>query len=322
MVENKRKQYLKRYFGIFLGVLYGVMFRLLSIDMDIYDFNGVTFLVIIPIILSIIPITFSSTEIYKSKLKLFFYPFFTHILFFIVTFVTGLEDLLCILILGIPYFVIAGIVGLLAGFLIRDINNYNPNKKIYFILIFPFITSPIEHIFPNKSERFLVEENIIINKNYKKVWENILAVPKIKEEEYKNGIFQYIGIPRPICSVVYNNDKVKRYRVGYFTGGLELYEEIKKEEKYTFVQFEIDISKSRLRDTPTDKHILNNEELFKFETISYRLEPISENRTKLVLNCEYQLNSKMNFYAQFWADKIILDFEKRLLSVLKLKLEE
>ena len=43
---------------------------------------------------------------------------------------------------------------------------------------------------------------------------------------------------------------------------------------------------------------------------------------ELKLDCDYILDSKMNYYANFWAERIIKDFENKLLEVLKKKIEK
>ena len=109
-------------------------------------------------------------------------------------------------------------------------------------------------------------------------------------------------------------------RIGKFTDDLELFEYVTELEENKYVNFKIDISKSKLREKPTDQHVLKGN-YFKFENINYRLEKINSTQTKITLSCEYQINSKLNWYGNFWAESIIHDFEKRLLQSLKLKLD-
>ena len=90
--------------------------------------------------------------------------------------------------------------------------------------------------------------------------------------------------------------------------------------KGEFVEFQIHINESKLRDMPTDNHLLKSDH-FSFDNISYELKEIAPGITELILSCDYTLNSRMNGYANFWAEKIVKDFETRLLNALKLKIE-
>lgn len=308
-------KHFKQYIGFLIGALYGLVIRYFA------EFYGggvfvITFLYITPVIISIIPIFFSSTEIYQSKLKSFSYPFVSVFLFFVFALVTRLEDIACIVFMGAPAILAAGLVGFFAGMIKRKMMK---DKSLYSVVLLPFILLPIENIFPDKTENYSVQSKIVINKNAETIWNNIIEVPEISENEYEKGFFYYIGIPRPLSSKLEDKNG-KIYRIGYFSEGLQLYETISEQKENEFVNFKINIEESVLRDTPTDKHVLKGN-YFKFENISYKLNPISENQTELILTCDYRITSKMNFYADFWAKKIIKDFEVRLLQVLKNKME-
>lgn len=309
-----------QYLGIFFGVIYGLIIRILGDTenfADYYNIYSISFLWVTPIIIGLFPILFASNEIYKSKVKLFFYPIITVILFLITTLITRIEDLVCLLILGFPFLLAAGIIGLLLGAFVK---NRIKDKKLYSIILIPLLLNPIENLFPNKVEIYNVSSEIIINKSKAEIFPNLLSVPTISVNEYTTGFYQTIGIPRPINSEIFTNEN-EMFRIGHFTDGLKLYEYVSEITENEFVNFKIDLSKSQLRATPTDQHLLKSN-YFKFENINYTLEYISDSETKIILNCDYRIESKMNFYANFWAKSIIGDFEERLLKSLKLKLEK
>lgn len=309
----------KQVIGIILGALYGLAMRVIMnanigeiyID-NVFSFS---FFWIVPIVIAIIPILFAREEILKSTAKQFYFPIFSVFLFFIIALVTKLEDLMCLLILSLPYLLIAGIIGLIAGFII----NKRKANRLLSIAILPFILSPIEDVLPNDIEYNRISSEVIINKSDTLIWNNLIEVPEIKLTEYNKGFFNYMGIPRPIHSKLKQIGS-KEYRIGYFSEGLELYETIAQQEFLKYLEFEIHIDQSKLRDLPTDSHVLKGS-YFSFESISYTLEKLGENKTKLVLSCSYKLESNMNGYANFWAQHILYDFETRLLESLKFKFE-
>ena len=309
-----------QYLGILLGVIYGLIIRIIAdqeIFEDYYNIYSISFVWLAPIVIGLFPILFSSNEIYKSKTKLFFYPIITIILFLIVALITRIEDLVCLLIIGLPFLFVAGVIGLLLGVLVKG---RIKDKKIYSIILIPLLLNPIENLISNKEEVYSLSSEIIINKSKAQIFPNLLSVPTILDKEYQNGFYQKIGIPRPVNSEILTNQG-EMYRIGHFTDGLKLYEYVSEIKENQFVNFKIDLSKSQLRETPTDQHLLKSN-YFNFENINYSLEYISETETKIILNCDYKIESKMNFYANFWAKSIIGDFEKRLLQSLKTKLEK
>ena len=309
-----------QYIGIIIGAIYGIIIRIIGgieILNDYYSIYSITFIWITPIIICLLPIFITSNRVYKSNVKQFFLPFISIIVFFLLALSTRLEDALCLLILGIPFFIIAGVIGVVAAFFVKK---WKIKKGIYSILIVPLILNPIENLYPNNTKIFSIENSIIVNEDQGTIWENILEVPEIKNEEYNPGFFNFIGVPRPIKSETYYKDGLI-FRRGYFTDNLILVESISNIVENKYVNFKIHIDQSILRNTPTDRHLLKSK-YFSFQNISYKLEPINKKTYRIILRCEYKIESKMNFYANFWASKIINDFEKRLLDAIKLKLEK
>lgn len=303
--------------GIISGVIYGLIIRMLGEYFhDFYSIYSISFIWITPIMIGLFPILFSSTQLYKSKLKLFLYPILTVLLFMLTALIIQIEDLVCLLIIGWPFLLTAGIVGLVIGSVVKDKVD---SKKMYSILLLPLILNPIEHAIPNKAETFKVESSIVVHLTPEELFPNLLEVPVISENEYEPGFYQTIGVPRPVKSEI-KIDNGRIHRIGTFTEGLKLYEEITALDENRFVNFKIDLQKSQLRNKPTDQHLLKSS-YFNFENISYTLIPVAENQTKIVLSCDYQINSKMNLYANYWAENIIKDFEIRLLNALKFKFE-
>ncbi len=314
------KNQFSQYIGIVLGAIYGLCMRWF-VDADVfnefYSIYSICFLWITPIIIGLFPILLASNEIYTSRRKLFFYPILTIILFLIMALVSGFEDFVCLLIIGIPYLVVAGLLGLLLGVLVK---NNKKHKSLYSLVLIPFLVNPIEEMIPNISTTYSVSSEIMMEKSKEEIFPNLLSVPTLSDVEYKDGFYQFIGIPRPVFSVISMEDN-QMHRIAHFTDELKLYEYVSELKENEFVNFKIDLSKSQLRATPTDQHLLKNNSC-RFENINYTLLPISAEQTKVILNCDYRVDAKMNFYANFWAKSIIGDFEDRLLKAIKIKLEQ
>jgi hypothetical protein len=312
----------KKYSGVIVGALYGIAFRII-IGRDViigeYKLNtllGFTFLFLVPTIVGIIPIILTDKSDFKSTMTPFFLPIWSICLFFLFAIVTRAEDTICLLIIGTPFLIVAGLLGFLTSFIKEKINK----KKLYSIMLIPFLSLPIESQFDDYTANYRTESSIIINAQDSVIWDYLIEVPLIKENEYNKGLLNHLGIPRP------NQSKIevhggKEYRVGYFSDELILFEKIRDEQYLKQVSFEIDMDKSKFRNTPTDQHFVNSN-YFRFGDITYKLEKISPNQHRLILSCDYTVKSKVNFYVDFWANTIISDFENRLLASLKLKIEK
>lgn len=309
-----------KYIGIILSVLYAFVLRILFENNFLKgEFNGVfsiTFLFVIPIVMGIIPILFINNKIYLSTLASIIYPFISVLLFFSVSIVSRIEDLICVLIFFFPFFVLAAIAGLITRLLVK---NRAAKKGLYSVLIFPIVFNPIEANMPNNTNHYSTQYTITINQNKENVWSYLIEVPEIKNVEYEMGFYNYLGIPRPIKSKL---DTVENqiYRTGYFSDNLILKESIESIDTLKSVSFKVHLDKSTLRNKPTDRHVLKTG-VFEFGEIKYSLQSVNDQQTQLTLSCDYIIKSKLNSYAYFWANQIIKDFERRLLFSLKLKIE-
>ena len=77
-----------KYTGIILGGLYGLLYRVLCEKNDdiIYELSifSISFIWVLPIVIALIPIWFSREQIKSSRLKQFFFPIASVLLFFII----------------------------------------------------------------------------------------------------------------------------------------------------------------------------------------------------------------------------------------------
>jgi hypothetical protein len=315
----------KEYLGIILGALYAMVIRILGgmeILEDAFTIYSITFVWILPLFVSIIPVLVARNEMRNSRMKQFLYPFLSIMLFAAIALSTGLEDLICLFILAIPFIAGAAIFGLIVGIVLDKIDERKAkkNNNLYsLVLLLPLFLNPIESIFSSPEKEYEVKKQIRIHASKEKIWSTIIEVPEIKSDEYEKGFFNYIGVPRPVRSKLEIINGVQ-YRVGYFSDELKLVETISDLDPMKHVAFTIHIDKSQLRDLPMDEHILQSD-FFTFNTIAYTLIPAANDSVLLTLTCSYKIESKMNAYANFWAEEVIGDFETNLLKALKKKLE-
>lgn len=324
-MEHSKPIFRKASIGILLAALYGFVFRLIfeigplseeTNSIFVGRIFSITFLFVLPIIIAYIPFLIAREEMAAApKSKQFLYPILSVYTFLGVCVLTGLEDMICFMILFLPLSVVAGIAGLLLGQLLPK----KSKREFLTLLILPLLFASFESQIPEHYRIYEVESKIIIDATKAEVWEHIIEVPEITSEEYNRGFFNYMGIPRPVKSELKKVNGTQ-YRIGYFSDDLQLYEKISDMDSLRYVAFEIDLAASKLRDLPTDKHVLKGG-YFEFGTIAYSLEAVDSETTELILSCSYSIESSMNLYANFWAKHIIKDFEVKLLGALKSKIE-
>ena len=238
--------------GIALGIAYGLVTRLIFGHKA--TLASVTYLFIIPTILGIIPLMFADNEKLKSYRNIIFIPWLTIATFFLTMFLFGIEDFLCLLVLAAPFFIL-GTVGALIYRLVQ-INRQKSKGKLLSLVLLPFLFAPIEEYIKTPSDTFVVKSEVIINATPQLIWDNIVEVEKIKEDEYNSGFFNSLGIPRPISATV-DKKELGGERIGNFEGGLKFIETITEYEKNKKVSFDIKINPTTVREKVFDQHVLN-----------------------------------------------------------------
>lgn len=285
---------------------------------DFADLFSITFVWILPIIVGLTPLMFSPKEDLQSIGFRIFWPVFSVLIFFILCYGTGLEDIICILIISIPFVIVAAVSGVIFGGIIL---RYRKKRGIiYSIILLPILTGIVEPKFPTPTKLYETTSSIIIHANTSTIWENIVRVDTIGDTEYTKGFFNYAGIPRPLFAEL-DKDTLGGTRIGHFEGGLEFQERIIHWEKDKSVTFDIEIIPSKENKTIFERHMLDGEH-FKFLNATYKLTELNNGHTELQLTTKYQLDTKVNFYGEFWGQKLLTDFQDRLVKVIKTRCEK
>lgn len=301
--------------GIVLGIAYGLVTRLVFGQKA--TLASITYLFIIPTILGIIPLMFADNNKLKSYRNIIFIPWLTISTFFLTLFLFGIEDFICVLILAAPFFML-GTIGALAYRLIQ-INKKKRKGTLVTLILLPFLFAPIEDYIKSPSDIYNIKSEVIISAKPETIWNNIVEVRKINQQEYHSGFFNSVGIPRPVSASV-DRKEIGGQRIGNFEGGLKFIETITEYQENKKVSFDIKIDPATVKQKVFDQHVLNGN-YFTFVNATYELTQLGNGQVKLILSSSYQLTSTINFYGKFWGDIILSDFQDRLLDVIENRCE-
>jgi hypothetical protein len=315
------KQFFSKYGGVLIGSLYGLAMRILFGDLLDYGWTNlftITFVWILPVIIGIIPLLFATQEQLASASYRLTRPVLTVFLFFLFCFWSGREDIICIVIISIPYVIGAMVAGYAFA---KGIQYYRKKKGIFYsIFLLPLLTGLLEDQLPTPAKTYEIRTPIVVNAPAATLWENVIRVKEIAPAEYSKGFFNYAGIPRPLFAEL-DKDTLGATRIGHFEGGLIFKETVTEWQRNQMVSFDIQVIPGSIRNTIFDQHILKGKH-FKFLNASYILTPINDKQTELSLVCTYQLTTRINGYGAFWGNQLLTDFQERLLAVIKKRCEE
>ncbi len=314
---------LATYGGMLIGALYGLFIRYVfglnsKFVFDFADLFSITFVWVLPIIMGLIPLLLATKAQLENWTFRMLAPALTVIFFLGFCLVTRLEDFICIFIIGIPYFLMAAVVGLLFG---KWLLAYKSKRSLFLSVVFlPFVLAWVENTIPAPSAAFEVNTPIIIHAPAAIVWQNIVRVREIQASEYQKGLYNYAGIPRPIYAE-FDNDTLGATRIGHFEGGLQFKEKVVVWKRNHEVAFSIQLIPGSVRNAIFDQHVLKGNH-FRFLQAAYQLKSIDATTTELRLLTNYQLHTSINAYGSFWGQRLMTDFQTRLLQVIKARCEQ
>ncbi|MCL9805216.1 hypothetical protein NAT51_06775 [Flavobacterium amniphilum] len=304
------------YLGLLISIIYSLAIRYAA-EFGYIDINSASYLVIVPIIVGFIPFFYNAESFIKNVFECILFPLFSTLLFLLIAVITHIEELLCFIIIGLPYIIVSIIVSLMIRIYKMNRMPQNINRNyLPPLLILPLLTGVIEKNTKETNIDYTTETSIIMNANNKEIWANLHAVPNLSGYT-TTGYLNRMGIPKPVRS---DYDSVKNVRLGYFDNGIVLNEKVIEEKYGQKLSFSIDFSRSVLKNSPTIENVIK-EKSIQFEKISYELIPINNNRTEVRLSCKYTIKSNLQSYGSFLADAILSDFETNLLNSLKSKIE-
>lgn len=309
------ENYIKTYSGIIASVLYSLLVRYLA-EWNVIEINSMSYLIITPMVSGYSPFLFENKNFIKNIYKCIGLPIISTLLFLIIAVITGIEELICFVIIGIPYIIVSVLMSLYFRNKILK-RNVNEIKRNYLPFLFlPLVLGTIEKNSPKLGSKHIIENQIEIDTKSNIVWQQLHEVPNLNKYT-KTSIINYIGVPKPVYSTY---DSKSNVRLGYFDNGLILHEKVIERIHEKKLGFAINFSKSNLSNNLTIKNIVKEKSII-FEGIYYELKTSKNNTTILKLKCIYQIKSNLTPYANYITTIILNDFEKNLLGALKSKLE-
>lgn len=307
--------------AIGIPTLYAVVLRLafgVKEWNEIFSVMSVTFLYLLPTIVGALTVYLSDISKVKKLSYRILAPWLPIFLFLIITIVWAIEGWACWMMILPIFLVAASIGGLIGGFL--KLNSKNNRLNISFLLLFPFLFSPIEQLIDTIPGTYKAYTYIDINANAEKIWENVTRVKTIEKEDDTGKLTEFLGFPRPLKAEL-NYNGVGAYREAMFTNGLIFRETVTEYEENKKMVFSIKANTYEIPSTTLDEHILIGGDYFDVLNGTYELEKLEEGKYRLHLYSVFKMNTTFNFYAGWWGNLIMKDIQNNILKIEKKRAE-
>jgi hypothetical protein len=308
-------------FGIPIGVLFtiSIVFGLEKFG-NFYTVMSLSFLFFLPFIAGALTVFLSPVEKVQSYVYRFFAPWVTIIGFFVLTVLLSFEGWACWLMILPIFLIIASLGGLYGGYLKIRKAKKTGQLNISFLLILPFLTSPIESMIKTIPGRYKAYTFIDIQSSADKIWNNVTRVKEIKKAQDKGYLTQFLGFPRPIKAEL-DYEGVGASREAIFSGGLVFHEKVLSYDHKKKMNFSITAFPYEIPSATMDKHVVIGGDYFDVLDGTYELQQLTDSTYRLHLYSHFKLSTTFNFYASWWAGWIMKDIQNNILQVIKHRAE-
>lgn len=163
---------------------------------------------------------------------------------------------------------------------------------------------------------YRVESSLIIAASPENIWPHLESLTGLSPEEGRWNITQdLLQVPRPVSARL-EGQGIGAIRYAEWDSGITFEEHIteyvpNREMRWHFVFPDPTLHHH------VDRHIDPNGDHLNVRSGGYTLEPLSEGRTRLHLHTEITLNTQLNAYPALWANFMLGDIQKNILTLIR-----
>lgn len=302
--------------SIILTTVYGyLVVFLFDVSSDTWETLSWSFIMLLPYALGAIGTSIVSSRRDLKLTDAIFLPWLYCMGLFVAVTIMSLGMLFCIII-GVPILFPAASLG---GITVWLLQRHPKATKfvLLFIIISPFVTSPVEAQFAKPRSITTTHTTIDIAASPETVWDEIKSVPAITESEQRPNWLHWLGMPRPIAATL-SHEGVGGVRDATFENGLRFNETVTDWVENERISFTIVESSQLLLPPPLD---LIDGENFDVLDGTYVIEPLADGNVRLHLTSHHFLGTRFNRYGAWWTDVVMRNLQDYILVIIKARAE-
>lgn len=312
----------KKFAGILIGAAYGLAIRFGLADPSAYPFVGtisVVFLFVCPFSVGAIAVRWGAERHTRvSVSRQIGLATSAMALFLLAMFVTFLEGLICI-VLVVPVFMVASILGGLVGGLIHNHDRINRSTLPALVLL-PFLLGPLESQLPPQRGVQTVTNTIHIDASPETVFDRLGDVRDIKPGELGFTFVHIIGLPRPLEARM-DGSGPGSVRTSRWEKDVWFQEVITESSRPRAMRYRFVVPKGAIPREALDEHVEINGAYFELVNGGYSLERTPDGGTDLSLTTSFINKSRLQAYGNLWGKLVLKDFHRSILRLMKSRSE-
>jgi hypothetical protein len=307
--------------AVLTGVAYGITVRIAfewKTLHPILQIVSTAFLVVCPFSVGAIAVLRSAGQEEISLSKQVNVASFAMLLFIVAMFLTLLEGLICLVLVGPVFFVAAILGGIVAG----SLHNYKMASKatVPAFALLPLLLAPLENLQPIESNAQSVTNTIHVAAPPEQVFEKLGSVREIKSSELGFSFVHLIGLPKPLSAEM-NCEHAGCARTSRWEKNVWFQEVITEWQAPQSMHYRFVIPKGGIPREALDRHVEVGGEYFDLIDGGYDLQRATDGGTMLSLTTRFVNKSQLKLYGNLWGRMVLKDFHGSILNLIKKRAE-
>ena len=302
--------------AILAGVAYGLISRLAfeSERLSRLGAMAAAFVVLVPLAVGFLAVSLSGGGGVRRAVLV---PAATTVACLACVLVSGVEGIICVVLIAPLFLLFALAGGLMADALRRHGRRASP-AALAAVLLLPYAAAPLEGRLPLPDARRSVEARVVVRADADAVWRQVVHPAGIRREENHTGLVHRIGFPRPVSATL-SRMGVGGSRYAIFERGVMLRETVTEWVPGRRMAFSVDPASIPAR--TFDEHVTLGGPFFDVLDGSYEIVPLGPGRVELRLRTAHRVSTHFNPYAGFWTDLLMREIQENLLHVIRTRAE-
>lgn len=327
-MELRQKKLL--WIGIGVGLLHGLITRLIfgfggahrsSQWMNAYSVMTSAFILGTPLAMGFLSVWIAEAAGPVGWWRRILLPWASSLCGLAATMVLGWEGRICVLML-VPVMMVLSTLGGLSAVAVRRMFSRRDTQVrcAVFVALLPFFAAPVEALRERSEEVRSVQNSVIVRATPERVWREIRSVPRIEEWEHRDSWIHRMGFPRPLEAVL-EGSGVGSVRMARFEHGLLFVERVTAWEEPLRLAFTIRADTANIPPGTLDEHVTVGGPYFDVLSGVYEVRPLADGTVRLHLESSQRLNTRFNWYASLWTERVMSELQSYILDVVRRRAE-
>lgn len=239
-------------------------------------------------------------------------------LFLLAMFVTFLEGLICI-VLVVPVFMAASIVGGLVGGVVHNYGRVN-RSTLPALALLPLLVGPLESLLPPQHSEQTVTNTLHIAAPPETVFDKLANVRDIEPNELGFTFVHMIGLPKPIEAQMAGSGPGS-VRTSRWEKHVWFQEVITESDKPRALLYRFVVPQGAIPREALDEHVEINGDYFELLDGGFTLQATPDGGTDLSLTTRFVNKSRLKVYGNLWGSLVLKDFHRSILVLMKSRAE-